>query len=139
MLQPFKHNVVWAFLAKKWLHQTLLYSGFSGKIGKTEYLRRYFNRLTASYKNAGHGLFDLSHKTLSNNDGKKVRFFVSDYLKARDHRVNIKLLSSNFGKSSFCSWIDIFFVCVKLRERYIRYNCKRDAPADFHLLHLEVP
>ena len=50
MLQPFKHNVVWAFLAKKWRHQTLLYSGFSGKIGKMEYLRRYFNRLTTSYK-----------------------------------------------------------------------------------------
>ena len=50
MLQPFKLNVVWAFLAKKWRHQTLLYSGFSGKIGKMEYLRCYFNRLTTSYK-----------------------------------------------------------------------------------------
>ena len=30
--------------------------------------------------NAGHGSFDLSHKTLSNNDEKKFRFFVSDYL-----------------------------------------------------------
>ena len=50
MLQLFKHNVVWAFLAKKWRHQTLLYSGVSGKIGKMEHLRRYFNRLTTSYK-----------------------------------------------------------------------------------------
>ena len=34
MLQPFKHNMVWAFLVKKWRHQTLLYNGFSGKIEK---------------------------------------------------------------------------------------------------------
>ena len=46
-IQPFKQNVVWAFLAKKRRHQTLLYSGFSGKI---EYLRRYFNRITILYK-----------------------------------------------------------------------------------------
>ena len=50
MLQPFKHNVVWIFLAKNRRHQTLLYSGFSGKIGKVEYLRRHFNRMTISYK-----------------------------------------------------------------------------------------
>ena len=50
MLQPFKHNVVWAFLAKKRRHQTLLYSGFSGKIRKVECLRRYSNRITTSYK-----------------------------------------------------------------------------------------
>ena len=45
-------NTTWFghFLAKKWRHQTPLYSGFSGKIGKMEYLRRYFNRLTTSYK-----------------------------------------------------------------------------------------
>ena len=49
MLQPFKHNVVWAFLAKKWRHQTFLHSGFSGKIGKMECLRQYFNGLTTSY------------------------------------------------------------------------------------------
>ena len=33
----------------------------------------------------GHGSFDLSHKTLSNNDEKKFRFFVSDYLKGLYH------------------------------------------------------
>ena len=70
MLQPFKHNVVWGFLAKKRHNQTLLYSGFSGKI---EYLRRYFNRITILYK-CGTWLFDLPHETLSNNDGKKFRF-----------------------------------------------------------------
>ena len=70
MLQPFKHNVAWAFLAKKLRHQTLLYSGFSGKIGKMEYLRRYFNRLRHR-TNAGHGSFNLSHKTLSNNAEEK--------------------------------------------------------------------
>ena len=47
MLQPFKHNVVWAFLAKRRRHQTLLYSDFFEKI---EYLRRHFNRITISYK-----------------------------------------------------------------------------------------
>ena len=50
MLQPFKHNMVWAFLAKKRRHQTLLYSCFSGKIEYLRYLRRYFNRITMSYK-----------------------------------------------------------------------------------------
>ena len=50
MLHPFKHNVVWAFLAKKRRHQTLLCSGFSGKIGKIKYLRRYLNRITILYK-----------------------------------------------------------------------------------------
>ena len=28
----------------------------------------------------GDGSFDLSHKTLSNNDEKKISIFVSDYL-----------------------------------------------------------
>ena len=63
MLQPFKHNVVWAFLAKKLRHQTLLYSGFSGKIGKMEYLKRYFNRLTTSYK-CGTWLIKLYQMTM---------------------------------------------------------------------------
>ena len=35
---------------QKLRHLTLLYRGFSGKIGKIEYLRRYFNRITISYK-----------------------------------------------------------------------------------------
>ena len=42
MLQPFKHNVVWAFLAKKRRHQTLLYSSFSGKIGKSRIFEALF-------------------------------------------------------------------------------------------------
>ena len=40
---------------------------------KIEYLRRYFNRIAISYK-LGNGSFDLSHKTLSNDDEKKFRF-----------------------------------------------------------------
>ena len=54
---------------------------FLWKNRKMEYFRRYFNRLTTSYKYGTWLVFDLSHKTLTNNDEKKFRFFVSDYLK----------------------------------------------------------
>ena len=106
MLQPFKHNVVWAFLAKKWRHRTILYSGFSEKKGKMEYLRRYFNRITTSYK-CGTCSFDLSHKTLSNNDEKKCRFFASDYLnetmsfEMRRMSSETSLIWQSFGRSRF--------------------------------------
>ena len=53
---------------------------FSGKIGKMEYLRRYFNRLTTSYKCGT----CMVHSALSNNDEKRFRFFVSDHLNALD-------------------------------------------------------
>ena len=85
MLQPFKHNVVWAFLAKKWCHQTLLYSRFSGKIGKMEYLRRYFNRLMTSYKCGTWLIRFCLIKLYQITMGKKFRFFVSDYLKVCSH------------------------------------------------------
>ena len=52
----------------------------------------------------GHGSFDLSHKTLSNNDEKKFRFFVSDYLNSSKE---ILETSGRARPSSTCCSSDI--------------------------------
>ena len=78
-----RSNTAWfeQFWSKKRRHQTLLYSGFSGKIGKVEYLRRYFNRITIPYK-CGTWLirFACLIKLYQITMRKKIRYFVSGYL-----------------------------------------------------------
>ena len=77
MLQPFKHKVVCAFLAKKRRHQTFLYSSFSGKTGKIESLRRYFNIVQMRKMAHSICLIKLYQITMR----KKNRLFISGHLK----------------------------------------------------------
>ena len=130
MLQPFKHNVVWAFLAKKWRHQTLLNSDFSGKIGKMEYLRRYFNRLTTSYKCGtcmAHSicLIKLYQITMR----KKFRFFVSDYLKQTNKQKKHAIPKSRSVLSESNPISDETLVLIKEKRSFRRQYSQIKDPA----------
>ena len=59
----------------------------------------------------GHGSIDLSHKTLSNNDEKKFRFFVSDYLKE-------ELVTETNENNDFTTMIPIGIILCFIEHLY---------------------
>ena len=75
MLQPFKHNVVWAFLAKKMAPSDSLVQRFLWKNRKNGIFEALFQQVNDSVQ-----MRDMAHsicliKLLSNNDEKKISIF----------------------------------------------------------------
>ena len=100
----------WAFLAKTGRHQTLLYSGFSGKI---EYLRHF--EALFQWDNDIVQMQDMAHsirlmKLYQITMRKKIQFFVSDHLNfmyfERNFESNLEVFLILFSVRIFmCFWV----------------------------------
>ena len=102
MLQPFKHNVVWAFLAKKMAPSNSLVQRFLWKNRKSGIFEALFQQDNDIVQ-----MWDMAHsicpiKLDQITMRKKFKFFVSDYLNDQFLKVQTKKLSIEFLFNGYC-------------------------------------